>query len=884
MTLPRVVHSLDLQANGATYQGDGGLWLLTERLGRAGHAATLTRLTARGADVAELAARARESLPEGVELVVVARAWSEALVAALRSVLPGGARLVRYSATGDAGALDGRFDFVVDDRGLRAFLAGDPSPAAPVFQPRRAAELRLLRDEPPSTPGLGGLPTLSGPSRGCPYLRDARRSPAFEGVDLGAPGLQTKGCTFCLDNDGAYVASSEEATVAAWLTRLRALRAETPGLLSVLLTDERPHAFLPRFFEALAEEPRLSPVELLVKSRVDWLLEGRGDLERAAERAAATGSVLHVYLVGFESFDPFHLELFNKGHGVEESRAAVALLRELGERFPSSFEYRRLRAHGIVLFTPWTSPEALLENARVMRELRFGELRSEAIRTRLRLYPRTPLHALAQRDGLLAERFPDLRPDRAAEQGYDASVPWRFRDARTEAIFEAATALAEHDRSIPDEDVLEVATRLVLRFPRLAATPGAAPALLLRAVTSWGAPLGTLGPHAAEFAYLDRELELLLAGRKRALLAEGVGLAATARLVDAARALGLAAAPVSTHELDEASGRHAAGSSRAIVCVACDEATLAEVTTAQRAVERGDAPAIRTMAELMGYPACCADAFASLPDRGDNLANERAPFARAPGATLSPWSNRLGRVRLVSHHLCRPDCAPSAELADAALEIVRRESPRAADWVRARVASPVLFLDYARRWELEGRFHEGSFEVERAEPIHAAPPLGAARRLRLRPRSVELERPDGTTHLLQAEAPLLLVPGAALDLSVAQGLSAPRALAPAGVASSTQPARPSLPPLPSMLAPGVRARAFVLRRVEQVNDEHRLELVRGSARLVVRIAGAPREGFVPVGVFHVRAEAEPALDEPARACLALVAEALHRGARGRRGG
>jgi hypothetical protein len=331
---------------------------------------------------------------------------------------------------------------------------------------------------------------------------------------------------------------------------------------------------------------------------------------------------------------------------------------------------------------------------------------------------------------------------------------------------------------------------------------------------------------------------------------------------------------VSTHELDVASGRHAAGSSRAIVCVACDEATLAEVTAAQRAVERGDAPAIRTMAELMGYPVCCADAFASLPERGDNLANERAPFARAPRATLSPLSNRLGRVRLVSHHLCRPDCAPSAELAEAALEIVSRASPRAADWVRARVASPVLFLDYARRWELEGRFHEGTFEVARAEPIQAAPPLGAARRLRIRARAVELERPDGTTDLLHAEEPLLLVPGAALDLSVARGLSEVRALAPARVLSSP---RSLLPPLPSMLAPGVRARAFVLRRVEQVDDEHRLELVRGNARLVVRIAGAPREGFVPVGPFYLKAEAEPALDDPARACLALVAEALHRG-------
>lgn len=893
--MPRRLVLLSLRARRDAYLGDGGLSALAGRLGREGHEVTLAELAlAPGAPLTPslVPEPARRALEAGPDALVVARAWSADLVDALRALTPSGARLVRYSSTGDRGALDERFDHVLDDAGLAALLAG-ASPGAPTFRPRRAAELRVLRDEErrslaagapahdagPATLEGDAIPTLTGPSRGCPYLRDARSSAPFAALAATTHGaLQLKGCTFCLDNDGAYVASSEDETLAAWLGQLRALRARDPEVRRVLLTDERPHAFLPAFFAALAREPGLFGVELLVKSRVDWLLEGEADLARAAELALASKSVLHVYLVGFESFDPYHLELFNKGHDVAASRSAIATLRALSARYPDSFEHKSLRAHGIVLFTPWTSPESLLENARVMREVGFHELRAEALRTRLRLHPRTPLYALADADGLLAESFPAARPDRASEQGYDASVPWRFRDARTEAIFMAADGSSRRERAAPEADVLELATRFVLRFPSLAERPEAAPTLLARALASWGGSLARLGTVGPSFAYLDRELALLLAGHKHALLIEGTPSDEAAALVEAHEALGLSAAVLSTHELDASTGRHGVGRSRAIVAVARDAGTLAEVRRAQGSVERGDTSAIAAMGALMGYPECCTRAFAELADRRDNLANERAPFMRAPRAPLGTLVSRVGAVRLSSHHLCAPDCAPSQALAGVALALVERESAAAAAWVRERVAAPVLFLDYERRWEVSGRFEGGSFALERDPmPLGGAPPLEGVTRLSLSRDAVTLTRGDGRHTKLEARAPWLAVPGRALDPTVLEAMLEPRSAQEQPEARATDRA-PGPGALPAALRQGVRARGHVLRRVVAQGDEHRLELTRGEETLALSVRTAPRPGFVRVGRYFVKLEVEPTrLDDAARAALALVQAALLRG-------
>ncbi|MBI2392111.1 MAG: hypothetical protein HYV09_21140 [Deltaproteobacteria bacterium] len=477
--LTGTVGVLALHAQHDDFVEDDLLATAEGRLRAAGRSVAVLRSTRGARTAAEWEPEIRDWVARhDLDVAVILRAWDRALLDSVRGALRGGARLVRLGSR--PSALDDAFDAVVDVNGLLELLEGRaPLPAR---LPASAAEIRSLRlVEPDPAVASTGRPTIRGPAVGCPFLADVRKSAPFRDLPLERGEVQTKGCSFCLDNIGAYAQPPEHAVLESWLRQARAIRAARPDVREVLLVDERPHPTLPAFFRALEAEPALHGLEVMFKSRVDWLFEHEPALVEAIEAARRTGSVVHAYLVGFESFDGFHLELFNKGVSVEQNVAAIAKLRELAARFPDAFEFRKYRAHGVVLFTPWTTPAALRENARVMREVRFDELRSEALRTRLRLQPRTPLHALAERDGLLCASFDEGRTDRAIEQGYDASTPWRFREPSVEAIFRAATQLGALDRSLPEPDVLDAALDLVLAAPGLAEAPELAPLPLLQA-------------------------------------------------------------------------------------------------------------------------------------------------------------------------------------------------------------------------------------------------------------------------------------------------------------------------------------------------------------------------------------------------------------------
>ncbi len=876
---------LDLFAQKGGFLGDAALGALGAALVDRGHEVELVRSVLAeepGADAEAWHARLASLVRRGrFDLVVLPRAWDPATIDALRAALAEGAALVRLT-NGVAARLDDRFDRVLDPAGLLALAGGAADVPAAAFKRTTARELRALPLAPLAVPieatnargddVLGSRPTLSGPSSGCPFLLDAAKSPLFADLGMDPDAIQTKGCTFCLDNTGAFVVRTEAEVLAAWLPQLRRLRGKnkSPGVREILLTDERPHPYLPALFRAVRDEG-LGPIELMMKSRVDWLLEfADGPMSEAAAIAAESGSVLHVYLVGFESFDPFHLQLFNKGVTVEDNLRAIDALRALAARFPASFEHTKYRAHGIVLFTPWTRPEHLLENARVMRAVRFHELRAEAVRTRLRLYPRVPLHALAARDGLLVDRFEDGRGDRAAEQGYDASVPWRFQDARTEAIYRVATGLSRYDRTLADADVIEAATRFVLRYPGLARVPDVAYVPMDQAVRIW-----LPSPDGAETrtAGFDPEVDLVAAGVRRAALKEGVPSAAAEGLVRAYRAMGLAASVVVRHGLSAAVDTHEPGDAFAIVAVAADEATLAEVLDAQRGHRSGDGgdPAAR-MGALMGYPPCCVRAFAAQEDRGDNLQNERLTLRRAPAAPLHPLLNRLSHLRLVSHHPCVPDCAASIAVAEAALAQIAAISPEAADGVRAGMSVAVLVLDYDRRAWLAGAWDGDVFVVESVAPVGRTSGRWGSfdvrdlARLRLSPRGVSADLRDGRHLEIDAPGPILAVPGEPLAPSALAAISAP---------PREDPAPRRRAPLPPAIRPGVRVLGYHIAAVRSEGAGYGITLASPAHRFDLRVLEDDGGRHVlRRGPWAIDVEEPESLPDPARAALTMIARAL----------
>ncbi len=769
---------LALSVRSDVFLGDGGLARLSQRLERAGH--DVSRVEATWPSEAEpraafLASLERDLGARELDAVVLHRAWDAPTLSAIRRAIGPAAKLVRLG-TGTA-ALDDRFDLVTDEQGALALLAGEKAPS--VSRPKNASEVRALRvlgHDDPSPEMAGSRPALRGPSTGCPYLVDATKLPPFAGLALDRTRVQTRGCSFCLDNTGVYAASSEDDTVARWLSQLRVVRETAKaGRIEVVLVDERPHPFLPRLFRELAEaEASLAPIELLIKSRVDWLDEHMEELAEACTLAERSGSILHVYLVGFESFDPETLVLFNKGTTVEDNVRAIEQLRDLSRRFPRSFEHRRLRAHGFVAFTPWTTPEALLRNAAAMRAVDFHELRSEAARTRLRLYPQTPLHALAEAEGLLETDF-GARSDRAAEQGYDASFAWRFRDPRLEAIYAVCEGLRRFSRDFLDPDLLELSTRFVLRWPGLASTPDDAPLPLFASLRSWNIHPGDAATTLRAGLTVDLELERIAHGEKRGLLKEGVPHEEADGLVRAYRAMGFAAAIVERHDLDATGGHHRDGESHAIVAVAVDEPTLAQVLALQRA---RDTPA---MGALMGYPPCCIEAFHAQPDRRDNVENERWTLRRSGDAPVHALATRLGRIRLVSHHCCRVDCAPSIAMGERAIERIAALSPDGAAWARSALGKTALFVDHARAAVLEGRTSGARVEVESIETLPGCSfgvPLDDVVAIDVSPDRVVMRTAHGRAHSLPADRPLLVTPGSPFPRELAGSLATPSAVAP----------------------------------------------------------------------------------------------------------
>ncbi len=813
---------VDCLVNDRAFVSDETFRALADRLRERGIDATLLDLVrdspATGKSTEAVLDRLRALAPD---LVVLSRAWSETLVEAIRNAAAPGARVVRHSR-GAPSAIDERFDAVLDGDGIVALASGAEHLSAPKWRRNRDEMRRLI---PAPLPSSGGRPAISGPAKGCPFLVDVRTSPAFRDSAIDFDRVQSKGCSFCLDNVGAFAAFPEEMVVDAWLTQLRALRKEQPEVREVLLTDERPHPYLPALFRAILDEPALHGVELMVKTRVDWLEEFADTaLRETCELAAASGSLLYIYLVGFESFHQADLDLFNKAVTVADNVQAIATLRRLEERHPSSFVFRRHRAHGIVLFHPWTTPESLLDNARVMRAVGFHELRSQALRTRLRLYASVPLHALAERDGLLTDQFEEGRDDRAIEQGYDASLPWRFADARIEAIFRAANRVAEAMPELLDADILEMVTRFVLRWPAFAEAPDLAALPLLYAPLSWGpSPADVLAIAGATVAGFDREVEAVAAGEKPAALKEAVEAADAEDLVRAYQCMGLAAGIVSMHDRGGDDGRHNRGYTHAIVAVARDAATLDQVIEHQHAVERGEKPShVFPMGELMGYPRCCVDVFAEKIAHDDNLDLERAPFRAHPEQALAPLVNRLGAVSLLSHLLCSPSCSRSLAIAEARLAAVARLDAEAAQRIAQHLATTILRVDYRRAALLQGGWDKDRYRVQSLQPLmnsNLGVEPGAVAAIRLAVDGVLFELKDGRRRAVAAPGPLLVEPGrplapAARRVVQAAGNSAASATWKAPPTRLQTRPRSTASDIEVALAPQTKAGDYVILRTE----------------------------------------------------------------------
>jgi hypothetical protein len=364
--------------------------------------------------------------------IVYERVWSAEIPRWLREALPG-ATLVRLGGAHDLPGAPADHVARGADEALQLLgrLAGR---ALPPLDAAYRPNLNPVYVTPEARPVDPSLPLFG--AEGCPHRADPRANPAYAGVAL--PADVARGCAFCTSGGDPERRAPEEV-LASVLEQLRVLRAGAPEVRRLVLRDQRPFGWLEPLVARAAAEG-LGPFTLLLQSRADWFLRSGPAFAAALRAAEGTGIRLAPFLVGIESFSQPELDRFNKG---VEVATLVAFLRELRAwkaAHPEALDLSQ-GAYGFILFTPWTTLDDLEENLRWIRATRFDELRRHFLLSRLRLYPRTALHHLAARDGLLAAGEGPAADDPSARYGYLPSPPWRFRDPRVARIAALAPEL-----------------------------------------------------------------------------------------------------------------------------------------------------------------------------------------------------------------------------------------------------------------------------------------------------------------------------------------------------------------------------------------------------------------------------------------------------------
>ena len=268
----------------------------------------------------------------------------------------------------------------------------------------------------------------------CTYNRPFRASPHLAGLPLADPH-RTGGCSFCVRPP---VGRPWKTPPAELLQRqLAAIDRTLPGTsdrgLRIRLLGEqalRHPADVAR--EALRFRRR--PLSLLLDGRADRLLAVGGALRAALRRLEGSGVRLELCLLGAESFSSAELERFNKGLRPETTLRALRLLLELEREFPAGFGFREHGGLSLITMTPWTTPAELALNLAVVGALGIEELVGKLFTGRLRLLPGLPLVEAARRDGLLVARYRDPLLDTARRNLYAPEIPWRFAYPEMETL------------------------------------------------------------------------------------------------------------------------------------------------------------------------------------------------------------------------------------------------------------------------------------------------------------------------------------------------------------------------------------------------------------------------------------------------------------------
>lgn len=291
---------------------------------------------------------------------------------------------------------------------------------------------------------------------GCPFAADPLASEHYRGIELPeALPIARLGCAFC-HMGGDYEKRPEQVVVERLVEQAKYFSERLPEVQSFALDDQHALGYLGLLLTT-ASARGVPPRRWLFPARPDSFVRERPKVQAAAREAARLGHRIEVHLSGFEAFSDRELERYAKGCSKADLLAAVGAMRELQRELPESFDYRRARAHSLILWNPWTSPADVRESVTAIRDHELDELFHDIGRNRLRLYRELPIYWAALRDGALLEGWKDDDEGSARRKGYSSELPWRFLDERTRVAHEVAARLRDRLGRETELDQLDAA-------------------------------------------------------------------------------------------------------------------------------------------------------------------------------------------------------------------------------------------------------------------------------------------------------------------------------------------------------------------------------------------------------------------------------------------
>lgn len=167
--------------------------------------------------------------------------------------------------------------------------------------------------------------------------------------------IKSEGCSFCsiaVDKGGGFLLPQEQIK-----EQIRNLpRNKDNNIVPFELINEYSAPHLPWILDFIEKE-KLPVTEINLVLRADIILRSLTCLDRALQKAKKIGIRIRALTIGFESFNPLILEIYNKGISFAENIMTVQKLLELQEKFKGIFlvSYSEGARHGYIHKNPWES-------------------------------------------------------------------------------------------------------------------------------------------------------------------------------------------------------------------------------------------------------------------------------------------------------------------------------------------------------------------------------------------------------------------------------------------------------------------------------------------------------------------------------------------------